>query len=450
MEKKYYRFPEIWGGIECSFNRVKSKYFDQLEYCSHYQRAVNDIHAFSELGITTMRYPIIWEKHQPSLKGAIDWRFAARSLETLRDLNIKPIAGLMHHGSGPKYASTVSTAFPSALQNYAGQIAARFPWIEYYTPVNEPLTTARFSGLYGLWYPHKKNDRAFVTILLNELKGVVLSMMEIRKINPEAKLVQTEDLAKIYSTAFMNYQAVFENHRRWLTYDILCGFLKPGHALWTYFKKYAASEADLYFFVDNPCPPDVIGLDYYPTSERYLDESVEKYPPHTHGHNHRHKYADVEAVRVDHGKASGIRLLLSEVWNRYKIPMAVTEVHINCDPDNQIRWFAEIKDTCIDLIAQGVDIRAVTTWAMLGSYGWNRLLTKPGGDYEPGVFDVSAKNPILTPLGAYIQKLKDDPSFRHEALDEKGWWHREDRFMHGHDTTDLRDAILVNEDCVSR
>ena len=26
----------------------------------------------------------------------------------------------------------------------------RYPWIDAYTPVNEPLTTARFSGLYGI------------------------------------------------------------------------------------------------------------------------------------------------------------------------------------------------------------------------------------------------------------------------------------------------------------
>ena len=25
---------------------------------------------------------------------------------------------------------------------------------------------------------------------------------------------------------------------------------------------------------------------------------------------------------------------------------------------------------------------------MFGSFGWNRLLTQPGGDYEPGVFDM--------------------------------------------------------------
>jgi dTDP-4-dehydrorhamnose reductase len=41
-------------------------------------------------------------------------------------------------------------------------VAARYPWLRDYTPVNEPLTTARFSGLYGVWYPHHRNTHSFV------------------------------------------------------------------------------------------------------------------------------------------------------------------------------------------------------------------------------------------------------------------------------------------------
>jgi dTDP-4-dehydrorhamnose reductase len=52
------------------------------------------------------------------------------------------------------------------------------------------------------------------SLFLNQLKGTVLSMREIRKINPEAKLVQTEDLSKTHSTPLLAYQAAFENQRR--------------------------------------------------------------------------------------------------------------------------------------------------------------------------------------------------------------------------------------------
>ena len=54
---------------------------------------------------------------------------------------------------GPAYTSLADPEFPEKLAEYAGAVAKRYPWIGHYTPVNEPLTTARFSGWYGLWYP---------------------------------------------------------------------------------------------------------------------------------------------------------------------------------------------------------------------------------------------------------------------------------------------------------
>jgi dTDP-4-dehydrorhamnose reductase len=154
-----------------------------------------------------------------------------------------------------------------------------------------------------------------------------------------------------------------------------------------------------------------------------------KYPPHTHGGNHVERYADVEAFRVKHGQRSGAKLLLNECWDRYHIPIAVTEVHISCDIDNQIRWFAEIRNTCMSLIEKGVDIRAVTAWSLLGSFGWNDLLRKANGDYEPGVFDISSGDLLPTPMADYLIRLHEDPDYIHPAENEKGWWRRKDRFI---------------------
>src|SRR3712207_7520391 len=75
-----------------------------------------------------------------------------------------------------------STLFPytTLFRSYAGAVARRYPWVSDYTPVNEPLTTARFSALYGHWYPHAKDDRSFARALLNQCRAVVLAMAAIR------------------------------------------------------------------------------------------------------------------------------------------------------------------------------------------------------------------------------------------------------------------------------
>jgi hypothetical protein len=251
------QIPAIWGGLECTINRVGDLWIDQLEMSGHYSRK-NDLEAIAALGIKTLRYPVLWEHHQPSENLPINFSWASVQLEKMRALGITPIIGLLHHGSGPAFTNLLDVKFPEKLAAFAGEVAKKFPWVEYYTPVNEPLTTARFSGLYGLWYPHKNNDVSCIKMLLNQLKGTILSMQAIRKINPSAKLIQTEDLSKTYSTALLSYQARFENHRRWLTFDILCGRLVKDHALWNYFRRLGIHPDTLQFFVDNAMPPDIM------------------------------------------------------------------------------------------------------------------------------------------------------------------------------------------------
>ncbi len=421
LKKRFYK-PEIWGGIECTINRIENKYRDQLEYAGHYQRD-GDIENFASLGITALRYPVLWERYHNVLKkNNKEWHWIKKQLEKIRAHNIIPIAGLLHHGSGPHFTSLDNEDFAEGLAQHAFRVAQAFPWLQYYTPVNEPLTTARFSGLYGLWYPHHKNTLSFAKMLLNQLKGVVLSMKAIRQINPTAKLVQTEDLAKTHSTCLLQYQADFENIRRWLTFDLLCGKVNPDHFFWNYFSSIGIKKQALEFFLENPCPPDIMGLNYYVTSERYLDEDIYKYPESSYGENRKHVYADTAAVRYI--KPSGLKNLLKEAWNRYQLPIALTEVHLNCTREEQLRWFTEAWDVCCDLKQNGMDIQAITAWSLLGAFDWNSLLTKEDKNYESGVFDI--KNNVLRPtaLTRLIYSLNTNGTYEHPLINEKGWWHK--------------------------
>jgi dTDP-4-dehydrorhamnose reductase len=428
---------EIWGGIECTINRVGDQFFDQLHYNSFYEKP--NLEAIADLRIKRLRFPILWEAHQPQEDQEIDWAWTSSQLAFLQEKNIDVIAGLVHHGSGPRYTNLLDETFPEQLAAYAGKVARQFPQINYYTPVNEPLTTARFSGLYGLWYPHATDDKSFLLALLHQLKGVVLAMREIRKVNPQAQLVQTEDLGKTYSTPTLKYQAKFENERRWLTYDILCGRFTKKSKLWKYFTKKGIATELLQFFIDNPCEPDVFGFNHYVTSERYLDKDYRKYSKHLHGGNKRHKYADVEAARVDIGEPHGIKVLLKEAWERYGKPMAITEVHLHSHREEQVRWFKYVQDAADTLLEEGINIKAITAWALLGSYGWNKLLTQPGGDYEPGVYDLRGAHYRPTALASYIKGLTVQSSCDHHIYTSvNGWWQRSVRFLHNPVITEMQ------------
>lgn len=421
---------EIWGGIECTINRVKDIYFDQVATSGHRERE-GDIPLFADLGVKKIRYPILWEHHRPQANLPIDWTATEVKITSLRDQGIDVIAGLVHHGSGPVYAAIHEDDFASGLADYARQVAEKFPWIEYYTPVNEPLTTARFCGLYGLWHPGGTNDASFCRILVNECKATALAMAAIRLVNPNAQLVQTEDLAKVHSSPALAYQADFENERRWLSYDLLCGIVDSNHTLWSYLTGNNISAEELNFFCEHPCPPDMLGVNYYLTSERYLDDETERYPASTHGGNGRHNYADVEAVRVAEIESDGIQRLLTEAWKRYAIPIAVTEVHLHCTREEQMRWLNETWIAANALRKQGIPVIAITAWALLGSYGWDKLLTEAGGTYESGIFDCSNGYPRPTILAAMIRSFSHGLQFEHPVLEHPGWWHRDCRVTYG-------------------
>ncbi|MBD1938471.1 family 1 glycosylhydrolase [Microcoleus sp. FACHB-68] len=420
---------EMWGGVECTVNRVRDQYFDQLERNGHATR-LEDLDLFAELGVSALRYPVIWERTAPNNVEDADWSWADERLGRLRELGIRPIVGLVHHGSGPPHTSLIDPAFPELLGRFAGAVAQRYPWVESYTPINEPLTTARFSGLYGHWYPHGYDDATFLRALIVECQATVLSMQAIRQVNPTAQLVQTEDLCKVFSTPLLAYQAEFENERRWLSYDLLCGRVNRDHPLWKYLLKAGIGEAELDFFLEQPCPPDILGINHYLTSDRFLDERLERYPTSTHGGNGRHKYADVEAVRVCTEGIAGPRRLLAEAWERYHLPMAVTEVHHGCTREEQLRWFYEVWGAAESLRQEGVDVRAITAWSLLGSYDWNTLVTRLSGHYEPGVFDLRSPHPRPTALARMLREFSTGGKYEHPLLEIPGWWHRTQRLLY--------------------
>jgi dTDP-4-dehydrorhamnose reductase len=421
--------PELWAGVECTVNRVGDAYLDQLERCGHARR-VEDLELIAGLGARAVRYPVLWERTAPGALEDAGWTWADERLSRLRELGVRPIVGLVHHGSGPRHTSLTDDDFPEKLAAYARAVAERYPWVEDYTPVNEPLTTARFSGLYGHWYPHGRDGLTFARALLTQLRGVVLAMRAVRGVNPSARLVQTEDLGRTFSTPRLSYQADFENERRWLTFDLLTGRVNDSHPMWHYLRWLGIGGGELAWFVENTCAPSVVGVNYYVTSERFLDDRVERYPPQAHGGNGRDRYADLEAVRVCAEGVAGPRAMLREAWERYRLPLAVTEAHMGCTREEQMRWFAEVWSAACALKDEGADVRAVTAWALFGSFDWDSLVTKDAGNYEPGAFDVRSPAPRATATVRMLRDLAEGGEHIHPVLEAPGWWRRLDRLTY--------------------
>jgi len=407
---------ELWGGVECTVNRVGDRWRDQLRLSGHHDR-IDDLDRIAELGIRTLRYPILWERTELEPE-VLDWRWTDARMERMRDLGIRPIVGLVHHGAGPAWTSLIDDdGFAEGLTRFAGAVAARYPWVNDWTPVNEPLTTARFSALYGHWHPHARDETTFWRALLNQIDAVRLSMQAIRAVIPAARLVQTEDFGVTYGTEPCAEQVRHENLRRLATWDLLAGRVTRPHGLHAHISAFGLGTR-LERIAEEPVPADVIGLNHYATSDRFLDHRLERYQPERHGGNGVLGYADLEAIRAREVEDQGWGRLFDRLSARYAVPIAVTECHLGCSVDQQIRWLSDCWEAAHAARGRGVPVEAVTVWALLGSFDWNSLLTRADGHYEPGAFDVSSGMPRPTALARAVAAFAEDGGLEDRSAED--------------------------------
>lgn len=412
--------------------RVGRRIADQLLLTGHRDR-VGDIGLLAELGVNAVRYPALWEHVAPRGLAAADWSWPDRRLLELRRRGMRPVVGLLHHGHGPRGMSLLHPGFPAAFARYAAAAAQRYPWVDTWLPINEPLTTARFSGLYGWWHPHARSEPIFALMLLAQCQAVRLAGRAIRRANPAARVLVNEDVGWTFSTPPLSEPADHLNQRRWLTWDLLEGRVTPEHPLHGLLASTPASRRLLAALADDPEPPDLLGVDHYLTSDRFLDHRLAMYPEWA-GET---PYVDVEACRMPGLPAAGLRRAIAETWQRYRRPIVLAEVALAGEPADQVHWWNDAWQAALDAQAAGADVRAVTAWAAFGGVDWHCLMREAAGLYAPGLYDASVDPPRRLPVAAAVRATARDrlaachgPKRRSAParVAPGGWWVRPDRF----------------------
>jgi dTDP-4-dehydrorhamnose reductase len=270
--------------------------------------------------------------------------------------------------------------------------------------------------------------RSYVRALFHQMQGIVLAMEAVRSVQPAARLIHTEDAGTTYSTCHLDRYRVEREHRRWLGLDLLCGRVTRQHPLFHFLLGHGLTEREIVWFSEHACAPSTIGLNYYVTSDRFLDHRLHLYPDFMRGGDTGSEpLVDIEAVRVWPNGIAGAGAVLTEAWERYALPVAITECHLGCEPYEQVRWLAETWRQACDARAQGVEVEAITAWGLLGLFNWCHLCTRDAGSYEPGVFRLRGKDISPTPLTDVVSQIAKGKEPDHLALDEAGWWNQQGR-----------------------
>ncbi len=403
---------EIWASPEPTVARIGlASWRDQLIETGHEARE-GDIALLAGLGIAASRYPVLWEKHAQRAPEAIDFSWARARLEGLRARGVEPVVTLLHHGSGPVYTSLVDPEFPALFARYAGAVAQAFPWVRRWTPINEPLTTARFSTLYGHWYPNGHDDHAaFGRAMTNEALAMLLGMEAIRAHAPGAQFVLTEDLQSF--TSLDRATDAFVAHKRersFLSIELVMGRVVPGHPLYAYLTERCGVEASrLRAIAARACAPDLIGWNYYPNSERTLDL------------DERGEIRNRPSREVLPRPISP-RPLLAAAYERLGLPFGIGEVHVNASVEGRIRWLAQRYGDLAALERAGLPVRMLGSWAAFGMVDWDSLLTRHEGYREDGAFAFASadETPQATALAEAVRALARGEAL--EPQDAPQWW----------------------------
>jgi beta-glucosidase/6-phospho-beta-glucosidase/beta-galactosidase len=247
--------------------------------------------------------------------------------------------------------------FPEALAEFAGAFAERYrSVVDHITPLNEPITTASFCGLRGVWPPALTGWDGWTTVAIGIARGVQRSIAAIRDANSGAVIVHVEASA-IYETADDDLRGEVELLRSLSTLptDLILGRVDADHPLHDWLiGNGAASEHLAELRVGVPAI-DLMGVNYYPDLTPRILEEVD----------------GITRQVTTNRWADGLRTVLLRWQERYGMPMLVTETSIEGSQRVRREWLETATETVRALHSEGVDVRGLTWWPLLDFVDWS-------------------------------------------------------------------------------
>lgn len=372
-------------GIENSYPTIampggSEKRIDEMEKTGHYKHWQTDFELVPSLGISHLRYgPPYYKTHLAP--GKYDWGFADDTFKRLQELNTVAIVDLCHFGVPEWIGNFQNPDFPAYFAEYAAAFASRFPYLRYYTPINEIFITATFSALYGWWNERLTSERTFVTALKHCCKANVMAMQAILKVQPDAVFIQSES-SEFFHPSNPDAQKLcnFLNEKRFLSLDLIYGYPITA-SMYEYLLENGMTTGEYHWFEDNQVNARcIMGNDYYITNEHVV------YPD-----------GRTEAS----GEIFGYYVITHQYYSRYKLPIMHTETNISMP--NSVSWLYKEWANVHQLKRDGVPIVGFTWYSLIHQVDWNSALRNDVGNVnELGLFDLNRQ---IMPVGRAYKKL---------------------------------------------
>jgi len=397
-------------GIECSYPVITGKdgqrhRVDEMEKAFHYKHWKQDLELVREMGLRYLRYgPPYYKVHQGA--GRYDWEFTDLALAEIRRLKIVPIVDLCHFGLPDWIGDFQNPDWPELFAQYASAFAARFPWVQFYTPVNEINVCAKFSALSGLWNEQMKSDRAFVTALKHLSRANLLAIGAILKLQPDATFIQSE-AAEYYHAGGEDAETIkrarVANNRRFLSFDLLYS-VSPCTDVGFYLLDNGMTREEYEWFMSHGLGEHIImGNDFYERNEHITLPGGGTRPS---------------------GEVYGWSPITRQYYERYRRPVMHTETNTP-DVEDAPRWLWKEFFNVLHLRAQGVPVLGFTWYSLTDQVDWDSGLADDLNRVYPcGLYDLQRRpRPVAAAYKELLAQFKSQslfPANRKLAIVEGG------------------------------
>ena len=374
-------------GIECSYPTIQNGKVrrDQLRECGHYDRYKEDIELVKEMGLRVLRYGLpYYSIHRGP--GKYDWGFADLAMAEIRRQGITPILDLLHFGVPDWLGNFQNPELPIHFADYCAAVAERYPWVRYYTPVNEIYVTARHSAKDGLWNEQLKDDKAFVTALKHTVAASIMGTQQLAKRRNDLIVIQSESAEYIHEVcAVPTPEVLLHNELRFLSLDLLYAHA-PIADVALYLLDNGMTRAEYkWFMAGQPPGYQVMGNDYY-------------------GRNEQIKLPDGQVFSsMD---VLGWYEITKEYYNRYHKPVMHTETNV-FEADDAPMWLWKQWINLMRMRRDGTPVVGFTWYSLIDQIDWDSGLAEQNSRVNAcGLYDLDRKaRPVADAYKALLKEF---------------------------------------------
>lgn len=331
---RYGSLPE-WGDVKAEATDPNN--YVSAQAADHFVRYEHDFDIAKQLHLGAIRSGIEWSRIEPQ-QGEFDQKAIAhykKYFRAMKERGITPVVTLWHTSLPTWFAQQGGFAKRRNIKHYLRYIRCVMQQLgtefQYVITINEPTVYTAMSYHERRWPPEEGSKLQSFWVLLNLAKAHKKAYTLIKRLRPNMKVGLAHNCTYYYAgdDSIISRLVVWFCHR-------------------------AGNE----FFINRvKSHQDFFGLNYYLAS-RICGTRV---------HN-------PEGAQSDLGwdlQPEKLRPLITKLYNRYKLPIMVTENGVADKDDEYRKWWISRSIQAMDgAIKDGVPLLGYMYWSLLDNFEW--------------------------------------------------------------------------------